>query len=318
VRASLAVITSVALLLGAGSAAASPTYPAEIQSHLGLSYTPPCAICHEGGRGGTGTVTTAFGRAMMDRGLHASDPAALDAALDKMAADGVDSDGDGTPDIEQLKQGRDPNGATGVAIGAPPVEYGCGALTIAGTRAASAGNHGWLFGVAVFGVVLSRRRRRLGPLVVAAVVGFASCNPYHLSYVAPEVCQSGRLWTGGTSGDEQMNPGLACIECHSRGSGPRFSIAGTVFASSDEKDKCAGSNGADVYVTGADGRTLKLVPNDVGNFFTRNSVPFPYSAFVQTADGKQRRMTATQSNGDCNSCHTQHGDNGAPGRIVVP
>jgi len=316
VRASLAITTTVAMLALVRSAAASPTFPDAIKSDLGLSFAPPCAICHEGGRGSSGTVTTAFGRAMMDRGLRAGDTGTLKTALDKMATDKVDSDGDGTSDIDQLKKGKDPNGASGIAIGAPPVEYGCGGATVARTHR----DGGWSFGgLAVFGVVLARRRRRSGLLaIVTAVAGFASCNPYDLSYVAPEVCQSGRLWTGGESEDERMNPGMACIQCHSRGEGPRFSVAGTLFASSDEKDRCAGSDGADVYVKGADGRVLKLVPNDVGNFYTKLSVPFPYTAWIQTADGKVRKMVAQQSIGDCNACHTQHGENSAPGRIVLP
>jgi len=29
-------------------------------------------------------------------------------------------------------------------------------------------------------------------------------------------------------------------------------------------------------------------------------------------------MTAPQTSGDCNGCHTQTGANGAPGRITLP
>lgn len=317
-RASLAVFTSAALLAVAGSAAASPTFPPAIKTHLSLSYEPPCAICHEGGRGGSGTVTTAFGRAMMDRGLKAGDTGAIATALDKIAADKVDSDGDGTSDIDALKSGKNPNGASGIAIGAPPVEYGCGGATVARTH-----DDGTVYlGLALFGAVLVARRRRfsaLVPLAVGAAAIFASCNPYEVSFVAPEVCQSGKLWTGGESESERMNPGMACIDCH-RKEGPRFTVAGTLYGSSDEKDRCGGTNenGAAVYIQGSDGKVQKLVPNDMGNFYSKLSVAAPYKAWVQTADGKKNAMVAQQSIGDCNTCHTQKGENGAPGRIVLP
>lgn len=328
-RAFLAVFSSVALLTAAGTAAASQTFPSEVQNHLSLSYTPPCAICHEGGKGGSGTVTTAFGRAMMSRGAKASDTAALDAALDKMATDKVDSDADGTTDIDALKKGLNPNGATGVAIGAPPVEYGCGGATVARTN--DSGSRGVLAGLVMVGAVLVVRRRRalrvLVPLAIGAVAGFSSCNPYQVSYVAPETCLSGKLWTGGESGDEHMNPGLPCIDCHTReGEGPKFTIAGTVFDSSDEKDKCGGSNQAFVYVKGADGKTQKLVPNDMGNFYSKLPVAKPFNVWLEwpaptAADPlavRKRVMSASPTTGDCNTCHTQHGENSAPGRIVTP
>ncbi|MGD0679831.1 MAG: hypothetical protein ABSC94_30975 [Polyangiaceae bacterium] len=37
-----------------------------------------------------------------------------------------------------------------------------------------------------------------------------------------------------------------------------------------------------------------------------------------TYNGKTAAMTTPQMTGDCNSCHTEQGANGAPGRIVLP
>jgi hypothetical protein len=34
--------------------------------------------------------------------------------------------------------------------------------------------------------------------------------------------------------------------------------------------------------------------------------------------GKTRAMVAPQTNGDCNSCHTENGANKAPGRVLLP
>ncbi len=110
------------------SAWASAGYPAEVASYLGVPCTPVCTICHATNSGGDGTVVEAFGIAMMDRGLTGgSDYTALHTALDQMTADGVDSNGDGTIDTEDLIGGVDPN--TGVAfcdILSP--SYGCAVL----------------------------------------------------------------------------------------------------------------------------------------------------------------------------------------------
>jgi hypothetical protein len=47
------------------------------------------------------------------------------------------------------------------------------------------------------------------------------------------------------------------------------------------------------------------------------TIKLPYHAKVRQG-GRERAMNAPQMVGDCNSCHTQTGQNGAPGRIVVP
>lgn len=121
-------------------------------------------------------------------------------------------------------------------------------------------------------------------------------------------------------GSESMNPGMPCIQCHASDDGPRFSVAGTVYPTIAEPDLCNGapsSSGAQVVVTGADGRVLTLRLNGAGNFFSEMQVTTPYHAKVVTAGG-ERAMTAEQTSGDCNSCHTPTGANGAPGRIMLP
>jgi hypothetical protein len=113
----------VATLLAAGLAQASSNYPAEVRAHLGLNYTPDCTLCHNVPSGGYGTVTTPFGTSMRARGLVAQNIRSLDTALDALAAEKTDSDGDGVPDIDELKAGTDPNAAGGGAV--PPPTYGC-------------------------------------------------------------------------------------------------------------------------------------------------------------------------------------------------
>ena len=116
-------------------------------------------------------------------------------------------------------------------------------------------------------------------------------------------CTSGRTWTGGNEGSPNMNPGMACIQCHASDEGPRFSIAGTAYPTIAEPDLCYGapsSSGAQVVITGADGRVLALSLNGAGNFFSEMAVAKPYHAKVVTArrragdDGcSRRRATAT-------------------------
>ena len=141
-----AVTTAALLLLGASSAHATSNFPAAVQAKLALTYTPQCSLCHLNGVTGRGTVTTLFGRAMLARGAAASDETALNAALDKMAADNVDSDANGETDIDALKAGHDPNGSVGKVL------FGC--------NAAGSGE-GSLAALAVAGalVLLGRRRR---------------------------------------------------------------------------------------------------------------------------------------------------------------
>ena len=148
--------------------------------------------------------------------------------------------------------------------------------------------------------------------VSAGYPGGSGCGP---------ICTSGKTWTGGNEGAREMNPGMACIHCHSSSDeGPGFSVAGTIYPTVREPDLCYGvgsSSGAQIVITGADGRTMTLAPNGSGNFYSEAPVALPYNAKVVTSAG-ERAMVASQTSGDCNSCHTQVGANGAPGRIMLP
>lgn len=138
---------------------------------------------------------------------------------------------------------------------------------------------------------------------------------------AMPTCTSMNSWSGGNRGSASMNPGMACNACHkSGGEGPNFSVAGTVYPSGHEPDKCnsgAGAAGARVVIVGADGQTLTLTPNSVGNFSSRTAIKLPYQAKV-TYQGRERLMLTAQTSGDCNSCHGQNASMLAPGRVTVP
>jgi hypothetical protein len=146
--------------------------------------------------------------------------------------------------------------------------------------------------------------------------GGAIADPYS----TPVVCTSKTMWTQGTRGSGNMQPGVACIACHSKGEGPPFALGGTVYPTAHEPDNCNGgavTSMSRVVVTGADGNTITLTPNMAGNFSYGGALATPYKVKV-TYMGRERAMIAAQTSGDCNACHTEMGAMMAPGRILLP
>ena len=99
-----------AALASGGSSGAREEFPERIRRNLGASGAPPCGLCHQYGKTGSDTLVTPFAWAMRARGLT-GEGTSLEDALARVEADGVDSDGDGTPDIEEIVKGADPNSA---------------------------------------------------------------------------------------------------------------------------------------------------------------------------------------------------------------
>jgi hypothetical protein len=68
-------------------------------------------------------------------------------------------------------------------------------------------------------------------------------------------------------------------------------------------------------------RAFTMAVNDAGNFLLEpGGGPPPRAPFrARVTDGtKVRAMNGTVTSGDCNSCLTVAGLNGAPGRIMAP
>jgi hypothetical protein len=122
-RALVSLCFSAFALSVASRASATPNFPAAIQQDLGLSSAPDCTLCHNNELGGVGTVTTPFGKNMVERGLIAFSTSSLQTALDAMEAEHVVSAGGCLPDIEELKAGRNPNdpGDTADCDGGTPI-----------------------------------------------------------------------------------------------------------------------------------------------------------------------------------------------------
>jgi hypothetical protein len=119
------VAAVAALELASGrDAGAVPEFPGDIAAHEGLDYTPPCRLCHIHGTTGTGSVQTPFGISMLAHGLTRKTDS-LYSALDALAADSIDSDGDGVGDIAELEVDTDPNTPVDVALTSGSPSYGC-------------------------------------------------------------------------------------------------------------------------------------------------------------------------------------------------
>lgn len=166
-RSMVAAAFAFVALVAPRVASATPNFPDAIATHLMLAAPPQCAICHNGGITGRGTVTTPFGKSMRAHGLVAFDETSLVSALDQLASGKVDSLGDGTGDIDDLKAGRDPNvpdgdGGANVHVETPVVPaYGCGAHVAPVSPPRDAADPWAVLGavLAAAALVVSRRRR---------------------------------------------------------------------------------------------------------------------------------------------------------------
>lgn len=142
------------------------------------------------------------------------------------------------------------------------------------------------------------------------------------------VCSRGLEWDMGNVESPFMNPGKACKTCHMQLDpfvNSRILIGGTVYHTGHEPDLCFGIDGVKdpmfVEITDATMKVTQLEVNQGGNFlwdkFEAGDLTFPITARVVRGD-QERVMLSPQMIGDCNSCHTEDGTNGAPGRIVAP
>lgn len=148
----------------------------------------------------------------------------------------------------------------------------------------------------------------------------------------PLPCPPGQQGTTNTDSGSSMNPGTPCMSCHGQAGNeaPKFAFAGTVYAKGMSYEGiCNGasgpaSGGLSVHVTDANQKVFTASVDGVGNFYlrTKNATGFttPYTLAEIVVGGATvvNHMATAQTSGDCNSCHTAAGVNGAPGRIFGP
>lgn len=143
----------------------------------------------------------------------------------------------------------------------------------------------------------------------------------------PSRCTSEVFRDPNESEAPEMNPGFACIACHAamnaasgEGDAPIFTFAGTLYPTAHEPNSCTGRTtaGAEVVLDDAAGTELRAVANTSGNFLLEDArLTPPFSAKV-VFEGRQRTASTPHGFADCNACHTERGDHGAPGRVVLP
>ncbi len=148
------VWVGVALVAAARPAHAKPQFRDAIAARLAAPPgTPACSVCHLGGKTSGATVDTPFAWTMRAHGLTDS-LASVVPAVDGVAADKVDSDGDGVPDTVEISRGTDPN-EPGTATDVQDPQLGC-QVGGAGGRPPAGGAAALLAGA---GAWLVRRRR---------------------------------------------------------------------------------------------------------------------------------------------------------------
>jgi len=116
------------------------------------------------------------------------------------------------------------------------------------------------------------------------------------------------------------NQGKDCIACHSN-----FTVAGTIFTKLDapNKEVSAAAYNHTLKLALEEGTEIILAKGyGSGNAYTTTNTNTvgAFTAQVVDPDGKIVNRSATLSHdGDmlrCNRCHTQNGNNNAPGRIT--
>lgn len=111
-----------------------------------------------------------------------------------------------------------------------------------------------------------------------------------------------------------MHPGTSCARCHVEGGGfgkgSPFGAAGTIYS---RAGKTRGVARVAIDITDSRGRSVSLTSNDVGNFYTGQSLTPPLEVKLSRAGAPS--VFATAPSGDCNACH---GESSPVGRIWAP
>src|SRR5688572_11099292 len=97
---SLIPLAASLALLASRMSDASTSFPDVVRSELGMSRVPDCLLCHDTNLGGLGTANRPFGQAVKSKGALFGNEASLRAALQAIETAALDSDSDGTTDVD--------------------------------------------------------------------------------------------------------------------------------------------------------------------------------------------------------------------------
>ncbi len=96
----------------------------------------------------------------------------------------------------------------------------------------------------------------------------------------------------------EHNPGKSCFQsCHNHG----FTLAGTLYTNATGN---TGFAGATISIVDAQNKTLDIVVNSNGNFYTRQALSFPVLVLASACPSAVK-MEGSTPNGQCNAagCH---------------
>jgi hypothetical protein len=157
-RVTFALLVASAMLV-ATSAGASESYPNAIERALDTPCPPDCTTCHTTRSGGSLTANTPVGISARRAGLECCDRAQLLDVLGTLETNMTDSDSDGTPDVDELRAGTDPNALEGkLECYVPPAEDACAASPRSARR--NGGTGAVATALALLACVTARARRR--------------------------------------------------------------------------------------------------------------------------------------------------------------
>ena len=140
-----------------------------------------------------------------------------------------------------------------------------------------------------------------------ALVLLFACNPVHNEQVSALPGEVPGVPRGPTH-----RAGQPCLLCHSD-----FNVAGTVFASPDDRTPAVGVS---VNLVDSQNSTFVATTNEVGNFFVRTdewTPVYPMKVSI-TSNGVTTPMTANVGrNGACAACHSDPVSPSSPGHVYV-
>ena len=96
---------------------ASQAFPEDIKDELALSSKPDCTLCHRNNNGGNDTVKKPFGVELMQLGAQGKSRGTLLGALRTYDRERYSVDGDTAPDVQELREGSNPNEPDAVGEG---------------------------------------------------------------------------------------------------------------------------------------------------------------------------------------------------------